>query len=962
MASLGAAGVARFGGFEFDLSSRELRKGRTRIGVPDQSLVILAMLVEHPGELVTRDAIQSRLWPHGTVVEFEHSVNSAVNRLRQALLDTASTPRFVETLPRKGYRFIGTLELPDGQARLKPGTIISHYRILAEAGRGAMGVVYKAEDTTLGRMVALKFLPDELATHPPALERLRREARMIATLNNPGICTMYELGEASGRVFLVMEFLEGESLREHMTRTQLSQNALIEIAVQVAKALEGAHARGMVHRDIKPDNLFLTKQGVVKLMDFGLAKLVEEENAESPQSSLTGTPGYMSPEQVRGEALDARSDIYSMGKVLEELAGESPPKSLAPILRKALAGDPAKRWQSAGELHEALDTARRQRWPRTLLMIGLSAGALVVVTLGWFLDHRSPKPPAELTQKRLTFSSSEYPVDSEAISPDGKYLAYSDRAGIHVKLLSTSEEQLIRRPSGVPAGADWSVDSWFPDGTQLLADTGEPDGQKSIWTVSVLGQSRRQLREGASGLEVSPDGTHVVFSPLEAQPGLHRDIWMMGIQGDNPQKVIAFGEHELQQGVSWSPDGQRLAYIRMHSSSNSFQQSIETCDLRGANRTVVVSGNGLALEDFCWLPEGRIVFSRQDSPGSSDDNLWQVGIENHAGTPTSQPKRITQWAGSRLRGVRASADGKRLVLVKQTFQSEVYVGELSTGGTRMTTPRRLTNEEAWENLTAWTPDSKSVLFASSGNGKGIYKQEISQETSEPMITGPVIDLPRLSADGAWILYREGWRTPANPNSQERLMRIPASGGVPRFVMDMRTSLNLQCARAPASLCIVLEPSQDRKQLVITAFDPLNGRGKVLRTIERDPNYRGLIGYYHSALSPDGSTFAISRLGDPEIHIRLLSLSAGSDREITVKGWPNNEGLEWSSDGKGLYCGSGSSQGVTLLYVNLKADARVLWHHNGGDVGQFLGVPSPDGRYIAIQVNVINSNVWMLEGF
>ena len=247
-----------------------------------------------------------------------------MNRLRQVLLDTAATPRFVETLPRKGYRFIGTLEPVAGEpSSLTPGTIISHYRMLSEAGRGAMGVVYKAEDTKIGRMVALKFLTEELATHPPALERLRREARMIGALNHPGICTVYELGEASGRVFLAMKFLEGESLRDRMTRTPLSQEELIDIATQVAKALEAAHGQGMVHRDIKPDNLFLTKHGVVKLMDFGLAKPVEEESGGAPQSSLTGTSGYMSPEQMRGEALDARSDIYSLGKVLEELAGDT---------------------------------------------------------------------------------------------------------------------------------------------------------------------------------------------------------------------------------------------------------------------------------------------------------------------------------------------------------------------------------------------------------------------------------------------------------------------------------------------------------------------------------------------------------------------------------------------------------------------------------------------------------------
>ena len=393
MASAGAAGAIRFGAFEFDPSSRELRKGRTRIRVPDQSLTILAMLLERPGELVPREQIQARLWPHGTVVEFEHSVNSAVKRLREALLDTAATPRFVETLPRKGYRFVGKLEPVDcGPAELTPGTVISHYRILSEAGRGAMGVVYKAEDTRLGRVVALKFLPEELAAHPPALERLRREARMIGALNHPGICTMHDLGEASGRVFLVMEFLEGESLRDRLVRGPIPSEEFFEIAAQSARALEAAHGQGMVHRDIKPDNLFLTSQGVVKLMDFGLAKAVEEQGGAAQQSSVAGTSGYMSPEQMRGEALDVRSDIYSFGRVLAELAGEPVNSKLSLILNKALAADPAERWQSAGELRSALERVRRKRRPGPVVLLGLAGAGLIALALGLFVNLRSPMP------------------------------------------------------------------------------------------------------------------------------------------------------------------------------------------------------------------------------------------------------------------------------------------------------------------------------------------------------------------------------------------------------------------------------------------------------------------------------------------------------------------------------------------------------------------------------------------
>jgi Tol biopolymer transport system component len=196
----------------------------------------------------------------------------------------------------------------------------------------------------------------------------------------------------------------------------------------------------------------------------------------------------------------------------------------------------------------------------------------------------------------------------------------------------------------------------------------------------------------------------------------------------------------------------------------------------------------------------------------------------------------------------------------------------------------------------------------------------------------------------------------------RLMRIPVGGGEPQLVLEMLKGWNHVCARAPASLCVALEESQDAKHLMVTAVDPLKGRGKVLRTFEKDPLAN--VGNEASALSPDGSTFAISRSGQAEIHIRLLSLSSGSDRDITVKGWPNLSwmGLNWSSDGKGLYCGSSSNQARTLLYVDLKGNARVLWQEKGGAGYPIWGIPSPDGRYLAIQGSVINSNVWMLEGF
>ena len=399
MPAAGAVRLVRFGAFAFEFSSRELRKGGTRLRVPDQSLAILAMLLDRPGELVTREEIEARLWPHGTVVEFEHSINSAMGRLREALSDDAAKPRFIETLPRKGYRFIGKLETATQRSPLLvPGAVVSHYRILAEVGRGAMGVVYKAEDLTLGRVVALKFLPEELAAHPPALERMRREARVIGALNHPSICTLYELGEASGRVFLAMEFLEGEPLRARMARGPVGEAEFFEIAIQIAQALAEAHGQGIVHRDIKPDNLFVTGSGQVKLTDFGLAKVSQEDVAVA-QSAVTGTSGYMSPEQARGEPLDARSDIYSFGRVLAELAGEALASGVAPVIAKALASDPAERWQSAAELQTALEGIRQQpgeriarkvsRKRRLRLMLMLLLAAVLVAGGLYYRSHRT---------------------------------------------------------------------------------------------------------------------------------------------------------------------------------------------------------------------------------------------------------------------------------------------------------------------------------------------------------------------------------------------------------------------------------------------------------------------------------------------------------------------------------------------------------------------------------------------
>jgi len=824
----------RFGAYELDLGAGELSMAGHTIDLPDLPFAVLSVLLEHHGRLVTREELRARLWPNAAASEFERGLEDAVAGLRRALDDVEGSAEFVETIPRRGYRFIGPVETlatptprPDiagggpGSAEPDVAPADNRYELFEKIGAGGMGEVYRARDARLDREVAVKFLPPWLKDDRHALHRLYREAHAAAALNHPNLLAVHDLVVLRGAPCIVFELLEGWTLRQMFAEGgRLALGDVFSYATQMLEGLVAAHEKGIVHRDLKPENVFVTDDGRVKILDFGLARLSRVPLAgddvattvATDAGEMLGTPAYMSPEQAEGAAVDCRSDLFSFGVLLYEMvAGERPfrgnapaaivssilrdtprpltevdpslPRELARLVRRCLQKDRNLRFQNTRDLrNEFVEIA--QEW---------QAGSLGPAP--------NPIPRAPKRARRWLFAGG-----GVVLLPAAVLVAWVAGAGSGVRArvagAGPGGGALMEPPFAVTTAPGWEMQPAIsPDGS-VVAYVSNESGNTDLWTIGVSGGNRVQITNDAALEEKPswyPDGGAIAFAS-------NRDgtwaIWKVPAPLGGSSSLVV----RNARAPAVSADGARIAFVRPDRDGCTRIHVAELSDVSSARRLVPDSPGPCREESApAWSPDGTQVAYAGDralwvasaagGPARPVTNQREYDVEPvWAGEGTvlfssfrkgamalwevslsgrTPPERLTAGPGPE-RSPSLSRDGRRLAFSNFWENSDLVIRDLATG--REETYGTNRNEISPH----FSPDGQSVVFAvdrQAGSGTELRVQALS--SGKP--AGPAAQLtmdansasgPQFSPDGRWIAYYRVL------DGRRSIWAIRSSGGEP----------------------------------------------------------------------------------------------------------------------------------------------------------------------------------------
>jgi serine/threonine protein kinase len=585
---------------------------------------------------------------------------------------------------------------------------ISHYRITGQLGSGGMGIVYEAEDLTLGRKVALKFLPPQLSRDQNALDRFLLEARTASALNHPNICTIYAVENAPGengqtQSFIAMELLEGQSLAEKLHSGALPPDRLLDIAIQLADALDAAHAKGIIHRDIKPANIFLTQRGQVKVLDFGLAKLARPEmeletiGATATAAHLTspgatvGTIAYMSPEQARGEELDTRTDLFSLGTVLYQMAtGKMPfagatsavvfhaileldppsmlqsnasiPPKLQEIIQKLLEKDRDLRCQSAADLRG--DLKRLKRDVESGRRTGNAASGSIPAVMPSGVASGSSTTVGSSGQSAWQSAASAAPkVRTGLVVLLGMVVLLAAGYGVY-SLVMRHPMRPFRNftVSKLTNEGNAALVAISPDGKYILSLMSDSNGQASLWLRNVPTNSNTQVQPPAdvryNGLRFSPDGNYLYF--VRSDPGTTelKYLYRAPVLGGTAEKLA----EDVDSNITFSPDGRKVAFMRYDNPDpGKYRLIVRT--LESGQETVLTSGsNAQGLYSPAWSPDGKTVLCVVNQPGDALSGLMAVDV-------SSGQQQLVLSSDSGLVNPTWLPDGSGLLLLERTRSS-----------------------------------------------------------------------------------------------------------------------------------------------------------------------------------------------------------------------------------------------------------------------------------------------------